>query len=46
MKKLISIIIPCYNEEETIDKLYKEIIKVTKKIKEVNFELLFIILTA
>ena len=42
MKKLISIIIPCYNEEETIDKLYKEIIKVTKKIKEVNFELLFI----
>lgn len=42
MKKLISIIIPCYNEEETIDKLYKEIIKVTKKLKEVNFELLFI----
>ena len=42
MKKLISIIIPCYNEEESIDELYKEIIKVTKKLKEVNFELLFI----
>lgn len=42
MKKLISLIIPCYNEEESIDKLYKEIIKVTKKLKETNFELLFI----
>ena len=40
MKK-ISIIIPCYNEEQTIPFFYKEINKVTKTIKA-NFEFIFI----
>lgn len=40
MKK-ISIIIPCYNEEETIPYFYEEINKVSKEIKY-NFEFIFI----
>ena len=40
MKK-ISIIIPCYNEEETIPFFYKEINKISKKIKK-DFEFIFI----
>ena len=39
--KTISIIIPCYNEEETIPYFYKEIIKVTKELKY-NFEYIFV----
>lgn len=38
----ISIIVPCYNEEESIPLFYKEISKVIKKMKNVDFELLFI----
>ena len=40
MKK-ISIIIPCYNEEETIPYFYNEINKVSKKMK-VEFEFIFV----
>ncbi|MBR7042478.1 MAG: glycosyltransferase family 2 protein [Bacilli bacterium] len=40
MKK-ISIIIPCYNEALTIPYFYKEITKVTKKLKY-NFEFIFV----
>ena len=40
MKK-ISIIIPCYNEEETIPYFYEEINKVSKEIKY-NFEFIFV----
>lgn len=39
---LITIIVPCYNEEESLPLFYKEIVKVAKKMKEVNFEFLFI----
>ena len=38
----ISVIVPCYNEEESISLFYKEINKVTKKMKDVSFELIFI----
>ena len=38
---LITVVVPCYNEEEMIPLFYKEIVKVMKKI-ECNFELLFI----
>ena len=38
----ISIIVPCYNEEESIPLFYKEISKVIKKMKNVTFELLFV----
>lgn len=41
MKK-ITIIVPCYNEQEAIPLFYKEITKVSKKMKKVNFEYLFI----
>ena len=40
MKK-ISIIIPCYNEEQAIPYFYKEINKVSKGIKA-NFEFIFV----
>ena len=41
MKEIISIIVPCYNEEECINTFYNELNKVTKKMK-VDFEILFI----
>ena len=39
---LITVIVPCYNEQESLPLFYKEIVKVAKKMKEVNFEFLFI----
>ena len=42
MKKTISIIVPCYNEEEVINLFYKEINKISKVMKELNFEFIFI----
>ena len=41
-KEKISIIVPCYNEEEALPIFYKEINRVSKEMKEVNFEFLFI----
>ncbi len=41
-KELISLIIPCYNEEESIPVFYEETSKVMEKMKEVDFELIFI----
>ena len=42
LKDKISIIIPCLNEEESLPIFYKEINKVSKKLKEVDFEFIFI----
>lgn len=41
MKK-ISIVVPCYNEQEAIPYFYEEICKVTKKMNDITFEFLFI----
>lgn len=41
-KELISIIVPCYNEEESIPFFYEEVIKLEKELKEVDFEYLFV----
>lgn len=42
MKK-ISVVVPCYNEEESLPLFYKEIKKIIKKLKnEIDFELIFI----
>lgn len=38
----ISIIVPCYNEEESLPIFYEEINKVIKQMKKVEFELIFI----
>ena len=41
MKK-ISIIVPCYNEEEVLEIFYKEIKKVEKTITNATFEIIFV----
>jgi len=41
MKK-ISIIVPCYNEEESLPLFYEEICKVSKEFKKVDFEYIFV----
>lgn len=42
MKK-ISIVVPCYNEEESLPLFYKEVNKITEKMKdEATFEFLFV----
>ena len=38
----ISVVVPCYNEENTIPLFYSEIDKISKKMKKLNFEFLFI----
>lgn len=38
----LSIIVPCYNEEDVLSIFYKEINSVSKKMKNVNFEFFFI----
>ena len=41
-KEKISLVIPCYNEEESIPLFYEETDKVTKKMKELDFEMIFV----
>lgn len=38
----ISIIVPCYNEEEAMPIFYEEIVKVAKEMKKVEFEFIFV----
>ena len=42
MRKLLSVIVSCYNEEETVPIFYKEICKVSKEMKYIDFEFIFI----
>lgn len=42
MKKLISVIVPCYNEEESLPLFYPEMAKIMDKMNNQEFELLFI----
>ena len=41
-KEKISVIVPCYNEEESINLFYERIIKLAKKMNTVEFEFIFI----
>lgn len=41
MKK-ISIVVPCYNEQEALPFFYEEITKVAKEMKKVDFEFVFV----
>ncbi len=40
--ELISVIVPCYNEEEAIPFFYKEMDRVSKMMNEFNFEFIFV----
>ncbi len=42
MNKLLSIVVPCYNEEEVIEIFYNETLKFLKEIPDINYEFLFI----
>jgi len=42
MKKKISIVVPCYNEEESLPHFYKEIKKVEKSMDYLSFEYIFV----
>ena len=41
-KEKISVVVPCYNEEEAVPLFYEELVRVSKEMKEVDFEILFI----
>ena len=38
----ITVIVPCYNEQESLPYFYKEITKVSKNMKNIDFEYLFV----
>lgn len=42
MSKLVSVVVPCYNEEETLRILYEELNRVTKSLPEYEFEYVFV----
>lgn len=42
MKKKISIVVPCYNEQESLPLFYEEIKKVEKEMNYVDFEYIFV----
>ena len=42
MKKVLSVIVSCYNEEEALPLFYKEINKTSKEMKNIDFELIFV----
>lgn len=42
MKKKLSVIVSCYNEEKALPLFYKEINKISKKMKELDFEFMFV----
>ena len=42
MKKLLSIVVPCYNEEEALPIFYNEITRVAKELRELDVEYIFI----
>ena len=42
MKKLLSIVVPCYNEEESIPVYYYAMVKQNKEMDYVDFEIIFI----
>lgn len=39
---LLSIVVPCYNEEETILSFYQEVMKIKEQMPPLNFEFIFV----
>lgn len=42
MDKKISVIVPCYNEQETVNRFYEELEKVTGEIADYEFEFIYV----
>ena len=42
MKKIISVVVPCYNEEEVIKDFYTEVARVFEELKNYKYELVFV----
>lgn len=42
MNKLLSVVVSCYNEEESIPIFYKEICKISRKMSNIDFEFIFV----
>ena len=42
MMKKISLVVPCYNEQEVINLFYAEIQKIKKDFENVEFEIIFV----
>ena len=42
MKKLISVIVPCYNEQEVLNMFYDEITRVAGEMTGYDFEFIFV----
>ncbi len=40
--KMVSILVPCYNEEKTLPLFYDEVCKVTQQMAQYDFELIFV----
>ena len=40
--KTISILVPCYNEAQTLEMLHKEIVRVISSLEEYRWEILFV----
>lgn len=42
MKKILSIVVPAYNEEENIEYAYRELVRMTKTIPGYDYEIIFV----
>lgn len=41
-KELITVIVPCYNEQESVELFYREMNTVMQRMEEQDFELIFV----
>jgi dolichol-phosphate mannosyltransferase len=41
-KKRISVIVPCFNEKENIEEMYRRVVRVFKHLKAYDFEIIFV----
>ncbi len=42
MREKISLVVPCYNEEESLPYFYEEVTRIAENLKKVNFEFVFV----